>query len=164
MLGQTAQEAQPARKQGRPTARVDNPAAAKFTFSVLVANSETGGTASISMEATFAGRQTIRAGLCGQREHVLIEHLAIDLIGWKPNLIKCSQLSAAIEVIVGSPRKPEPQAVLDHMVMAKMVRERQAFGQETSAHLGRRLTHLAIEPLRSLDHHDAKIRDFASKQ
>ena len=94
----------------------------------------------------------------------IVKNLAVELIGRKPNLIKCAQLSAAIEIIVGPLRKPEPQAVLDHMMMAKMVGEPQAFGQETSAHLGRRLTNLAIEPLRPLDHHDAKFRDFAPKQ
>src|SRR6476620_7129007 len=163
MLGQAAQEVQPAREHRRPAARVDDPAAAKLTFPVTRANSKPGGPANFD-GGDLCRAPDDRAGLCGQREHVLVKNLAVDLIGRKPNLIKCAQLAAAIEIIVGPLRKPEPQAVLDHMMMAKMVGEPQAFGQETYAHLGRRLTNLAIEPLRPLDHHYAKFRDFAPKQ
>jgi hypothetical protein len=148
MLGQTAQQPEPAGKHARPTAGVNDPARKEFTVSAGLANCEAGRARFGDFHGDdFRRTPNVRPGFSRERKHVLIEHLAVDLIRWQTHLVKRSQLAATIKVIVGSSGEPEPQAILDDMVMAEVMRQRQAFGEEATAHLCGCLSHLAIKLL-----------------
>ena len=76
---------------------------------------------------------------------MFIEDLAIHLVGRQAHLIKCSNFTTAIEIILGSAREPEAQTIFDDVMMAEVMGQCQAFSEETSAHLSGRLTDFAIE-------------------
>ena len=165
MLGKTAQEPQPAGQQGRPAARINDPAGKQFALSIGALDHKTGGTGFGDVDRGDLRRSPdVRPGFLGEKKDVLIEDLTIHLVGWQAHLIKCSELTAALKIIFGSLREPEAQAVLRHMVVAEVIRQCQAFGKEAPAHLRGRLTDLAIKVRRSLEHHNTEAGSFAPEQ